>query len=334
MQKQYVIPVFIPEKACPFRCIYCNQFTISSTSKELNYQELIKYVEMRLRTIPNTGKIRVAFFGGTFTGLSLTEQKTYFDLLMPYYHQGIIQGFQLSTRPDYIDSEKLDFLRDYPVQIIELGAQSLHNDVLSASGRGHKVKDVENAADLIKTAGFELGLQMMIGLPKDTPEKALQTAQKIVELKADYARIYPTLVIQNTALAELYLQHKYKALSLEEAVKICVPIVELFDQVGIQTLRIGLHPSEGFISGRDIVDGPFHVSFKELVYSALFFNKIKQNIQNKQGDEITLFVQPEQYNVAIGYYASNRKFLNQIFHKVSFITDETISKNHINVIIK
>ena len=221
MQKKYfTIPIFIPQLACPFQCIYCNQRSISGTLTEPTEQEILKIIELHLSTIPLLNShIEVGIFGGSFTCLPENDQEKYLKIIQPFFESGVIQGIRLSTRPDYITENILNALKKYNVTTIELGAQSLDDEVLKLSGRGHKAKDIINASKLIKQNGFSLGLQMMLGLPGDTLEKSTRTAKAIVSLKADNTRIYPTLVIKNTVLEKLYRENNYTPLSLMEAVE-------------------------------------------------------------------------------------------------------------------
>ncbi|MBO4739973.1 MAG: radical SAM protein [Bacteroidales bacterium] len=316
----YTIPIFIPEKSCPFRCVYCNQYRIANCLVVPSAEETEQIIVSYLQTIPSDKHTTIAFFGGSFTGMSIEEQSRYLSVAERYVKDGKVEKIQLSTRPDYISKEILDNLKRYNVKTIELGAQSLDENVLKISGRKHSVRDVEEAARLIKSYGFDLGLQMMIGLPEDTLEKSLFTAQKIIDLKADNTRIYPTLVIKDTALASWWKAGKYKALSLQEAIDWCAKIYMLFVNNNVQVLRVGLHPSEGLINKRDLLDGPFHVSFKELVLTKIWEEKLLQIPENKQG-KLIIRIAPQAMNGAIGYYAENKKLLTTRFAAVQFVAD-------------
>ena len=322
MKTNYTIPIFIPESACPFRCSYCNQYNITNKATSPSQAEVVSVIESYLQTIPvNRSQItvKVAFFGGSFTGLPLNEQESYLQTVQPYIEQKLVDSIQLSTRPDYINEEILNLLKKYHVTLIELGAQSLDPEVLIQSHRGHTVADVAKSAKLIVQHGFELGLQMMIGLPGDTLEKSLFTAQKIVEFGATYTRIYPTLVIKDTDLEQLYHAGNYTPLSIEEAVEWCTHIYKTFTNNNITILRMGLHPSEGFINRDVLVAGPFHVSFKELVLTALWKEKLMQLSQNNTSDTFIVEVPKAEINYAIGYNASNKIYLEKRFRKVMYI---------------
>lgn len=305
--KHRVIPIFIPQKACPFRCAYCNQFAIAGQDHILGPKEVEDIIQQHLATIPQGSHIRIAFFGGSFTGMSMEEQNQYLDVAFPYVQNGSVQGIQLSTRPDYITPEILDNLQRHGVSLIELGAQSLDDEVLQAAHRGHTVQQVQEASAMIREHGFELGLQMMIGLPGDTKEKALRTAQRIAGFGAVCTRIYPTLVVPHTSLAADYAEGRYQPLSLEEAVDWCKDLYLFFQEKNITVLRMGLHPSEGLLSGKGYIAGPFHVSFKELVMSAIWHDKILRQLHGDPQVEAIIKVPAGEINYAVGYGGANKK---------------------------
>lgn len=286
-------------------------------------EAILTEVDRYLETIPKHAVKRIAFFGGSFTGMSMAEQERYLQVVFPYRERGDISGIQLSTRPDYINSEILQLLKNYGVSIIELGAQSLDDEVLHAAGRGHTAAEVQQASSLIIENGFQLGLQMMIGLPGDTFEKSIDTAKKIIEWGAHYTRIYPALVIRDTELEQMYLQKKYTPLTLDEAIHWCRSLMDLFTAQNITILRMGLHPSEGLLTGHNLVAGPFHVSFKELVQTAHWNSVLEQETQNL-GTQITVKVNRKQLNSAVGYYGKNKKWLQQKYNKVIFQEDESL----------
>jgi len=286
-------------------------------------EAILTEVDRYLETIPKHAVKRIAFFGGSFTGMSMAEQERYLQVVFPYLERGDISGIQLSTRPDYINLEILQLLKNYGVSIIELGAQSLDDEVLHAAGRGHTAAEVQQASSLIIENGFQLGLQMMIGLPGDTFEKSIDTAKKIIEWGAHYTRIYPALVIRDTELEQMYLQKKYTPLTLDEAIHWCRSLMDLFTAQNITILRMGLHPSEGLLTGHNLVAGPFHVSFKELVQTAHWNSVLEQETQNL-GTQITVKVNRKQLNSAVGYYGKNKKWLQQKYNKVIFQEDESL----------
>lgn len=333
-KQHYTIPIFIPEKACPYRCIYCNQYAIANQNTLPSLTEVKDKIETYLSTFPENAKKKIGFFGGSFTGMSIEEQNLYLDPAYSYIKQGKIAAIQLSTRPDYITEDILENLKKHGVETIELGAQSLDDEVLKLSRRGHTATDVRKSAKMILDHGFRLGLQMMAGLPGDTFEKTMNTAREIVELGAHCTRIYPTLVIRGTKLEELYQAGEYEPLSMDEAVQWSKELMKWFNANDVTILRVGLHPSEGLLTGKDLVAGPFHVSFKELVLSACWKELLQEKIDNKQGNTLTVSVPPEQINAAIGYEASNKKWLQQSFKMVFFKADENLSALNFRIIVE
>ncbi len=317
--RHFNIPVFIPELACPFRCVYCNQYNITGSCKAPDVAEVEGVILKHLSTIDSAGnKVEVAFFGGSFTGLEMFMQQRYLEVVQPWIEKGIIKGIRISTRPDYITEEILANLHKMGVTAIELGAQSLDNEVLKLSGRGHTSDHVKIAARMIKAMGFELGLQMMTGLPGDSDEKSLQTAREIIKLQADTTRIYPTLVIRDTPLAKLFERGEYKPQSLEEAAGLCARLWVVFHQAGVKMLRLGLHPSEGFYNGATLLAGPFHPAFGELVLTKVWFDRLFPLAQKYQAGKIVIQVNPAELNAAIGHKARNRLFLEKFCKRVKF----------------
>ncbi len=270
MSKHYIIPIFVPHLGCPHACIFCNQKKIASTITDIRAKQVEETIEKYLSYFKSDSFIEVAFYGGSFTAIDIEIQKELLSVPLKYKEQGIIDEIRLSTRPDAIDIFILEHLKKYKVNTIELGVQSLDDEVLYKSGRGHTAEDVYKAAKLLKSYGFNLGLQMMVGLPGDTFEKSLYTARKFIELNPKCVRIYPTLVIRNTFLEEMTIQNKYEPLSLNEAVNICTPILMEFYINNINVIRVGLQPTENIQLGKDVIGGPFHPAFKQFVESNIY----------------------------------------------------------------
>jgi len=322
MIRHYNIPIFIPELACPFQCIYCDQRKITGQSHFVNEQEIISTIDRFLETIPNTERsIQLAFFGGTFTGLSIENQKLYLKLVQPYIASGQINGIRISTRPDYITEEILSLLKEYNVTNIELGAQSLVDSVLEKVHRGHTYNDVKIASEMIINRGFILGLQMMLGLPGDNFELSKITAQKIIDLKAQETRIYPTLVIKGTALELLLNKGKYTAMTNKDAVEQSAELFLQFQKNNVKVIRIGLYPSDDLLS-EEVVAGPNMRHFKEKVMTHIWRNKLTQivNVSNNNSDVI-IYVPKSQINSANGFKATNKLFLQKHFKRVKFKVD-------------
>lgn len=323
------IPIFIPELACPHQCIFCNQAKISGQIKIPQPEDVKSIVDSYLSTMGDGRDIEIAFFGGSFTGIPLTLQERYLTEANRYLKNGRISGIRLSTRPDYINKDVLSLLKKYGVTTIELGAQSTSDDVLMASGRGHKYQAIKDASEMIQEEGFHLGLQMMIGLPHDTYERSKQTVEDIISLGADNTRIYPTLVIKDTKLAHLYKQGKYTPLTLQEAVEWSKEFYLRFEQAGLTVLRVGLHASEELTHERSLLAGPFHKSFKELVMSSIWADIIKSKISSFGNCHITISANPSQINYIWGYAGSNKPLFTEKGIEAKVIPNPNLSKYEI-----
>lgn len=329
--QHFNIPIFIPEEACPFRCVFCNQYNISGRVQAPEPKAIAEIIRTHLSTIPREhARVEVAFFGGSFTGLAPEKQIYYLETIVPWLKQGRVDSIRVSTRPDYITEDILGLLWDHGVRSIELGAQSMDDHVLKMAGRGHNAQQVADASQLILKKGFELGLQMMIGLPGDTRLKSWETARKIIELGASSTRIYPCLVIRQTDLAEYYAKGTYHPLELSHAVELTAELFSLFSTHQVKVLRMGLHPSEGLQSGAQLLAGPYHPAFGELVMTEVWKKRF-QILRKSGGACIRIYTHPASINAAIGHKAQNRLWLLQAFEKVKFIGDPTLTKNEFYV---
>lgn len=325
------IPIFIPHEACPFQCLFCDQSHISGAYQKPSNADILITIQDYLRGLPGECYTEVAFFGGTFTAIPLKEQERYLSLIQPFIDNGDIKGIRLSTRPDAIDQERLSLLKSYHVNTIELGAQSLSDTVLIKSGRGHTVRDIENASKLIKKNGIKLGLQMMIGLPGDTLPLSEHTACRIIELGADCTRIYPTLVIKNTGLEKMFQKGAYTPLSLDEAVEWSAKLVSQFEDADVDIIRLGLPPSEGFREGDSLVQGPFHPAFRELVLTSIWNKILRDQIKKSSASKVEIYLSPKERHYAIGHKAVNKGMLQQWFKEVRFIEDETLKGRAVKI---
>ncbi len=275
------IPVFVPHEGCPNDCAFCNQRSITGVRKPPSLNEAREIIESYLsggKTENNT----VAFFGGSFTGIRKELQTGYLSLAKEYVDKGLVSGIRLSTRPDYIDGERLALLKEYGVTNVELGAQSMDDGVLMKANRGHSSEAVRRASKLIKEWGFTLGLQMMTGLPGDTREKSMETAKSFLRLGAEETRIYPTLVMKNTALARLFEEGRYSPQSLEEAVSLGAELYGVFLKAGVKVLRIGLSDSSEL--KESCVAGPYHPAIGELVKSRYIRGELEKYIEKGRLD--------------------------------------------------
>lgn len=267
----------------------------------------------------------IAFFGGSFTAIDREYMLELLKATYPYVKSGQVRGIRISTRPDCIDAEILDILKAYGVTSIELGAQSMDDGVLKENRRGHTAQDVADASGLIQSYGFELGLQMMTGLYTDTQEKAVETAERIIALSPKTVRIYPTVVLKNTYLAELYEKGVYTPLNVEESVELCARLVPMFENAGIKIIRLGLH------SGKDIKEnmlaGGFHDSFGELVKSRILVNKILE----LPPADYQVFVHPKSLSKLKGNNKRNIYLLMERGYNIKIITDNGLAVDELRI---
>ncbi len=330
--KHYTVSVFVPEIACPFQCVFCNQEKISGKINIPEPADIVKTIESHIATFKSRNRyVEVGFFGGSFTGIPLIEQQNYLEIVQPFIKSGNVDGIRLSTRPDYISQEVLEMLSYYNVKTIELGAQSFDPEVLKLTKRGHSVDDIIQASHLIKEYDFKLGLQMMIGLPGDTFEKSVNTAKQIIKLGSDNTRIYPAVVIRGTAMHHWYEQGRYKPLELHEAVKQTSEILPLFENAGVKVIRVGLHPSEGLITGKELVAGPFHISFKELVLTEIWNNILISATDGIKEKDLVIGVPPKEINYVNGYKSVNKNKLLQKFESVKIVADSELKDREFKI---
>lgn len=269
--KRYIIPVFIPHYGCIHSCIFCNQKKITGRDTPVSFQEVQAIIDEHLARITEERRIEVAFYGGSFTALSLKIQA---ELLKPAYQALVsqkIHAIRLSTRPDCINREIVDHLMQFGVSTIELGVQSLDDRVLQASARGHTASDVFEAVPLIKKLDITCGIQLMPGLPLEDWKSLIHTASGVIQLAPDFVRIYPTLVIAHTQLAGQYHEGSYKPLSLTGGIHRGAYLKLLFEQYKIPVIRTGLQATEDLDNGNVVIAGPYHPAFGEMVESYLFY---------------------------------------------------------------
>lgn len=329
MKKHAIIPIFIPHQGCPNDCVFCNQKAITARTPNISKDEIITTIDTWLSTLkdrPGLETVEVAFFGGSFTGLPMEQQSAYLEIAAGYKSSGLIQKIHLSTRPDYIDREILDNLKAFGVDIIELGVQSFDEEVLSASGRGHDSSCIYKAADLIGDYGFELGIQLMLGLPADSPEKCLYSARETVKIGPSLARLYPTVVIEDTKLMQLYREGLYTPLTTQEAVETAKEMYKILTAAGIQIIRVGLKSSDLIREDGKVGGHTFHPAFRQLVEGAIAREKMEHLLEealktNIYTGKLTPSCRRERSARSsicrgdITFFSSEKWFSNMIGHK-------------------
>lgn len=333
MSKINIIPIFVPHLGCPNDCVFCNQNKITNTVNIINKEVATETIETYIGYFKDKSNIEIAFYGGSFTAIETDLQKELLEVAKKYKNLGIVKSIRLSTRPDCIDREILDRLLSYKVDIIELGVQSLDENVLKKANRGHNSKCVYDAVSLIREYNFKLGLQQMVGLPGDTIESSIYTANEFAKLKPDFVRIYPTLVIKNTQLEIDLKSREYKALSLEDAVKISKELLKIYIINEIEVIRIGLQPTDNIQLGRDVIDGPFHPSFRQLVESELLFDIIINKLKNKKISNLKIISNGKNISNIAGQKAQNKiKIINVLNLKSLSLSIKNMDSDLIEIV--
>lgn len=320
MKKEYIIPIFVPHLGCPNACVFCNQTKITGKQKQVTAQEVRDTIEEYLSSFKDAeNKVEVAFFGGSFTGIEEEKQNELLEVAYEYVKKGQVDSIRISTRPDYIDKRILKRLKKYRVKTIELGVQSTNNYVLARAKRGHTFEDVKKASKLIRHYGFVLGHQMMVGLPESTALDEMNTTRDLIKLKPKIVRIYPVLVIKKTELEEEYERGEYEPLSVTQAVERCKEIADLFNQHKVNVIRIGLQNTEEITDPSNpksqVVAGPYHPAFRQLVEGNLWYDAIVAEIKkyNMKVKVVEIKANPEDINNIIGHKKENMRKLKELY---------------------
>jgi histone acetyltransferase (RNA polymerase elongator complex component) len=301
--------------------VFCNQWRVTRTVEKPTTESIHATIERYLSgPINGIEKIEIGFFGGSFTGISLAEQKRYFSAIRPYINAGKINSVRLSTRPDYIDNSKLEILKENHVETVELGVQSFSDNVLNASGRNHSAKDSIDAFHLLRENNFRVGIQLMPGLPEDTYNRSILSAMKTAELRPDDARIYPTVVLKDTMLEKMFNEKKFIPMTIEEAVELCAEIYGILTRNGINIIRMGLPPMD--LSNGDVVAGPYHEALGFMIKSRYRRRILEEIIEravkpDKNRDSISLMIPAKVKEEYIGMKRENILYLKEKF----FIAD-------------
>lgn len=315
-RQRMIVPIFIPHQGCPYRCVFCNQNEISGVEKEEDQTRLDSAFDTYLnaRSLKELPPIReAAFYGGTFTALPVQRQKFLLSSVQVWVDQGYIQSMRLSTHPGAVDAGAFALLDQYSVKIIELGVQSTDPEVLSRSGRGDTPESLEMAVHLIQSKGYQLGLQLMLGLPGDSEDVFQQSVSDTLRFKPDFVRIYPALVVRGTALYEMYKNGEYIPWSLDRTVNALKSAMKRFEDAGIPVIRLGLHPEPSLLA--NIVDGPHHPALRSLVESRICFDALSDLLSQEAvlPDRVTFKVPLRKISNYTGHRKENILMLKEKF---------------------
>ena len=342
MKKEYIIPIFVPHLGCPNACVFCNQNKISGEQKKVRAKDVKETIEYYLSNFKEKDKlVEVAFFGGSFTGIEEELQKELLEAAYEYIEKGQVESIRISTRPDYINKTILKMLKKYKVKTIELGVQSTNNYILEKAKRGHTYEDVKKASRLINLYGFKLGHQMMVGLPESTALDEVNTAKALIKLKPKIVRIYPVLVIKGTKLEEYYNDGEYEPLSVVQAVERSKEVANLFNKKNIKVIRIGLQNTDEICEpgseNSEVVAGPYHPAFRQLVEASMWYDAIVTKIKkfNTKVKEVEIIANSDDVNNIIGHKKENIEKLKDIYEvDVIVKSDDSIKdgKFEVNIV--
>lgn len=332
--KRRIIPIFVPHAGCPHDCVFCNQRRISGSLTPATAQTVHEVVGEAKKTLPDGMKAEIAFYGGSFTAIPVHEQQALLSAAYEYILDGTADSVRLSTRPDCVGEEDVERLLRFGVKTVELGVQSMDEEVLLLSGRGHTANDAEKAFKLLRAAGFEVILQMMTGLPGDTPERSLETARRIAALKPDGVRVYPTVIVRDTALYDMWRRGEYAEHTVEQAASVCAHIMDIFEEADIPVIRLGLNPSDELSDGAAAA-GAYHPAFGEIVQSLRYLEKERTALSacGCSGGDVVFGVARGQVSAAVGQRKTNVSKLTLEFGLRSVKFRETdVKKGDITVL--
>ena len=326
--KHVNVALFVPHLGCPHACAFCNQRTISGQSEPLTAEAIVAACETARACPHDMENSEVAFFGGSFTAIDRDEMLRCLETVRPYVGRDFA-GVRISTRPDCVDEEVLSVLKDYGVTAIELGAQSMDDAVLALNERGHTAADTENAARLIKDFGFSLGLQIMTGLYGSDAAKDRATAERFVGLRPDTVRIYPTVVLEHTKLADLWRQGKYEPPTLDESVALCAGLLRLFRDNGIKVIRLGLHSGGNVAEG--YLAGVYHPAFGELCEGRIYRDLLEERLDGMPPGAYTVCVNPRALSQTVGQKKCNLSYFREKGYDFAVKPDDAAGRYEITV---
>lgn len=329
--KKVTVPFFISHQGCKHTCIFCDQRTISGFSGEIPSKEDILAKIATWQSTAGERPLEVAFFGGSFTAMPVEVQDHLLQPLQPLLATGAIESVRISTRPDYIDDATVARLAGLGITTIELGVQSMDDDVLNRAVRGHTSEASETAIRCIKAGGLTVGAQLMPGLPGDTPWKSFQTLKRVIAAGADFLRIYPVLVLRGTELARRFEAGEYVPMTLEAGVQLCKVLLHEAMLSGVPVIRIGLQADEG-LNKNTVLGGCWHPSLGRLTRSELYYDLLCRLISPiPSGLPCTIHCHPSRISEVTGQGRINLKRLGERVASAHVQADETLAKEELAV---
>jgi len=325
--RQLIIPIFVIYRGCPNRCVFCNEKKTAGDFPdritESAFRETVhRYLNNTQRKV---ARIQIAFYGGNFTGIDRSYQAELLGFAKPLIEKGPVNSIRISTRPDYIDSESLNLLEKFHVRTVEIGAQSMVDEVLNLSNRGHSSKDVRKGIKALKERNFETGVHLMVGLPGDSRKRFEYTVDEIIALNPDTVRIHPTIVFKDTALAKSCLDGDYVPMTMEDAIEYCKYALIRFEEANIPVIRLGLQTTREMEEDGSIIAGPYHPAFRTLVEGSIFLDMASSLLEFAQtrNKEATFTLAPGDVSNFRGLKNQNISTLKERFNlaEISVKTD-------------
>ena len=337
VERPLIIPLFIPHMGCPHRCVFCDQRAITGSAGRIPSPDQIRTeVERYLkfsRKRPST--IQISFFGGNFLGLEQKVMLQLLDTAAAFVDNGAVDSLRFSTRPDTICQERLADIARFPVKTVEIGVQSMNDSVLDACMRGHTAAETITAATLIKDAGYQLGLQMMVGLPGDDDDGAMATAYQLARLDPDFVRIYPTLVLSGSPLARMFRADSYHPMTMDACITLVARLYRFFKKKGISVVRMGLQASDGLADPTELLAGPYHPAFGHLVHGEIVLDAIRTALVGMDilPNKLSIRIHPTMVSRVQGLNKRNLYYLRQChgFKEISLVQDDKINPNQLMV---
>ncbi|MCJ7541757.1 MAG: radical SAM protein [Desulfobacterales bacterium] len=336
-RRPFIIPIFLPHAGCPHQCVFCNQTSITGVGRDtVSPEKVERQIYEFLKYKGNDHRlVQVAFYGGNFLGLEKEYFKRLLNVSAKFVKNKEIDAIRFSTRPDTIDHDRIEIIKNYPVSTIEIGVQSMNDRVLAMAKRGHSASDTKRAVALLKDRHYQIGLQMMVGLPEEDEAGSLSTAYRIGELEPDFVRIYPTIVLKNSLLARWYENGTYRPWSLERSVAHVKTLYLFFKKKNIPVIRMGLQASEDLDSGAAVLAGPYHPAFGHMVHSKIFLDIATEIMEHKSvsHDTVTIKVHPKSISKMRGMKNSNMETLKRRFRlqSLDIVPNPTMDEDRLSI---
>ena len=328
-----IIPFFIPHAGCDHTCLFCDQHLISGEQAALPTVERIAATVEEWLARSAGRSAEVAFYGGSFTLLPQMQQQQLLRAVQPFITTGSVSGIRISTRPDALDSATLVFLATHQVRTIEIGVQSLDDEVLLRSGRGHTGRQAIEAIQRATAHGFTTGAQLLPGLPGDSPVKAVNSLRGVMAAGVQFLRIYPAVVLAGTGLARLLQQGSYCPPGLDDGVRLCATLLCEAAKAGCPVIRIGLQADDGLVPGQTILAGCWHPALGQLVRGELFYALVlRLSEQLSSADPVIICCHPQRISEVRGHGNRNLQRWQRAGIAVSDLqTDPLLDQHHLRL---